>query len=280
MQSPLFEPLYAELAQLDENDFPALADMNRLFEKRQPPIVTQSGCTVRLVPQSYGRLPFEEQYEPRCYLTGGVQSRERNWHDLFNALVWLVFPKAKAAINARHYRAIVGGGESPGSSQRGSVRDTNTLFDESGVIVPYADEEMAGLLLDFSWKKLFWQRRTRLAGGMGFYLFGHGLYEKALAPYIGFTGQGLLVRVEPAFFEWPLAQRLTHLDELLAVYLNDPLHCRNTRELTPVPLLGIPGWSCENEAERYYENAAYFRHGRQSLGRAVDIRTSKREMKL
>jgi hypothetical protein len=99
---------------------------------------------------------------------------------------------------------------------------------------------------------------------MGFFIFGHGLYEKALQPYVGMTGQGLLVPVEQAFFAWPQEQQLAHLDGLLADYLNEPQHCRNTRELCPVPLLGVPGWAADNEAAAYYDNSDYFRPGRRA----------------
>ena len=70
-----------------------------------------------------------------------------------------------------------------------------TLLDESGVLVACADPELARLLRDFRWKELFWHNRERLAAAMGFYLYGHGLYEKALRPYIGMTGQGLILNV-------------------------------------------------------------------------------------
>jgi hypothetical protein len=190
-----------------------------------------------------------------------VQTREHNWHDLFNALVWLTFPQAKAAINTRHYHAMINA-PADGTNRRGEVRDMGTLFDESGVIVVYSDAELAALLRDFQWRELFWQRRERVSTSMGFYLFGHGLYEKAMRPYIGLTGQGLLLAVERDFFGWPLEQRLVHLDGLLADYLNAPQHCRNTRELNPVPLLGVPGWTPENSEKAYYDNTVYFRPGR------------------
>src|ERR1022692_1004856 len=41
------------------------------------------------VRQECGKLLFERQYEPRCYLKGEVPTRDYNWHDLLNALVWL-----------------------------------------------------------------------------------------------------------------------------------------------------------------------------------------------
>jgi len=274
LQSPLFAPLHPVLANIDSAGFPTLQDYNALLDAQHPPIATRSGLPLRFVPQECGRLPFERQYEPRCYLHGEVPTRSNNWHDLLNALVWLAFPKTKAAINARHYDALMQEGAADDvvtGSERGAVRDVNTLLDESGVIVAYSNAssgvELAGLLRDFKWRELFWQRREQLRPqssqqAMGFYIFGHGLYEKTLQPYVGMTGQGLLLAVEPAFFGWPLAQRLAHLDTLLANHLAAPEHGRSTRDLSPVPLLGVPGWAADNCNEAYYDNTAYFRPGR------------------
>ena len=264
LRSLPFRPLHPAIARLGDESFPSLQDCNALLAST--PVAVRSGKPLRFVPQEYGKLPFESQYEPRCYLKGEVQTRADNWHDLLNALVWLVFPLSKAAINARHYEALTGAPDGDASrSQRGAVRDMNTLFDESGVIVVCADPDLAGLLRDFRWKELFWSQRQRVRASMDFFLFGHGLYEKALQPYVGMTGQGLLLPVEPAFFGWPLERRLAHLDELLAQYLVTPEHCRDTAELTPVPLLGVPGWTPDNESPAYYDNTAYFRPGRRRL---------------
>jgi hypothetical protein len=264
LNSPLFVPLHPIFADLDIDDFPILQDCNALLE-RHSPIIMQSGMPLRFVAQQSGKLPFAAQYEPRCFLAGEVQMRAHNWHDLFNALVWLTFPKTKAMLNARHYHALLDE-RAAGNTGRGAARDANTLLDESGVIVVYADNdfgaELAGLVSGFHWKELFWQRREQMSASMGFYLFGHGLYEKALQPYVGMTGQGLLLAVERAFFAWPLAQRLTYLDNLLADYLAAPEHCRNTRDFSPVPLLGVPGWTTHNCSETYYDNTAYFRPSR------------------
>ncbi len=182
LQSPLFFPLHPIISRLGTSAFPSLQDCNALLDECHPAIATRSGHPVRFVAQVYGKLPLEAQYEPRCYLKGEVQTRADNWHDLLNALVWLVFPKAKAAINARHYQALTEGRREESRSERGAVRDTNTLLDESGVVIPYADEKLAEMLRGFRWKELFWEQRDEVMGGMGFYLFGHGLYEKALNP--------------------------------------------------------------------------------------------------
>jgi len=96
-----------------------------------------------------------------------VPTRADNWHDLLNALVWLTFPKTKAVLNARHYHALMDE-RAEGRTKRGAVRDVNTLFDESGVIVVYADAALAALLRDFQWQELFWQRRELVRAAMGF----------------------------------------------------------------------------------------------------------------
>ena len=203
LQSPLFAPLHPILAELDPKVSPRWKIAMRFLRHgiRPSPCRAESRCA--LCAQQRGKLPFEAQYEPRCYLSGEVQMRAHNWHDLLNALVWLTFPKTKAVLNARHYHALIEE-KASGHTRRGAVRDVNTLLDESGVIVAYADAELARLLRNFKWKELFWQRRERVMAGMGFYLLGHGLYEKALLPYVGLTGQGLLVKVEQQFFSRPL----------------------------------------------------------------------------
>jgi hypothetical protein len=262
LQSPLFSPLHPALAKLNSTDFPTLADCNALLAKQHSTIVTHTGLPLRFVAQQTGKLAFEQQYEPRCYLVGEVQMRVNNWHDLFNALVWLIFPKIKAALNARHYHALQLAQTLPNKNGRGALRDANTLLDESGVIVVTADDKLTNLLCDFQWKKLFWQQREQVKTAMGFYIFGHGLYEKSVQPYVGITGQGLLLKVEAEFFTWPLPAQLRYIDSALAARLAAPDFCTTTATLTPVPLLGIPGWCADNERESYYENTEYFRVGR------------------
>lgn len=264
LQSPIFAPLHPILSRLENSEFPSLKCCNTLLAAHQPPISVQRGLPLRFVAQEQGKLSFETQYEPRCYLKGEVQMRANNWHDMFNALVWLTFPKSKAAINARHFLALSNEPAATPNSQRGTVRDMVTLFDESGVVVVCAAAELSGLLLDFQWQELFWRQRDLVQTAMGFYLFGHGLYEKALQPYIGMTGQGLVLGVEQEFFTWPLDRKLACLDTRIAQYLGSPDHCRSTRELSPVPLLGVPGWSKDNNCEAYYGNTQYFRCSRRN----------------
>lgn len=44
--------------------------------------------------------------------------RPFDWHDLFNALVWMTFPTTKAVINARHYESMAAAGRGNRPPQR------------------------------------------------------------------------------------------------------------------------------------------------------------------
>ena len=57
-----------------------------------------------------------------------------------------------------------------------------------------------------------------------------------------------------------LEARWPSLDDLQR--LLDPGRLRSTRELVPLPILGVPGWCPDNTRESYYDNLDYFRAGR------------------
>ena len=262
LAGPLFESLRPLLVRLDWSNgvWPDHADYEGLLKSLSVPPSTASGARIQVVAQSTAAEQWQAGYEPRIYLTGELQTREENWHDLFNLLVWASFPRAKAALNRRHFemqqaRAVAGVGKQP----RNPTQDVLTQFDETGVVIACARPELAELLRQFQWKELFWRRRGELASGMACYLFGHGLMEKALQPYRGMTGKGIVVPVDQAFFALPLADRIARLDAALADQIT---RLEKPADLAPVPLLGFPGFTPENEVESYYDDREYFRPGR------------------
>lgn len=264
LRSPLFTPLHPVLSALGDACFPTIQTCNDMLALRQQTITVKQGSPLRFVPQVHGKQGFEAQYEPRCYLKGEVQMRENNWHDLFNALVWLTFPKSKAEINASHYHALMEDRDPVTGSQRGAIRDAATLVDESGVIVVCSDAELVSMLREFRWKELFWHQRELVQSSMEYCIFGHGLYEKAMHPYIGMCGQGVILTVEQSFFGHALPERLAAIDAMLSGCIVALGSWKEHDMLTPVPLLGIPGWDVANEQPSYYENTAYFRRGRRA----------------
>ena len=255
-RSPMFAPLVALAQELAGDDWPDCAALNALAAARG--VVNAAGQSLRFVPQAARSARFEDGYEPRIFLRGEVQTRSGNWHDCFNALVWLAFPRTKAALNARHYAAQRARRAAP-QANRGAAQDALTLFDESGVVVACAAPALGALLREHAWQALFWQRRADLPGALAFHLFGHALYEKALAPYRGMTGRGLFVEVETDFFRQSAAVQCATLDALLAAQIGDPARLVTTGQLVAVPLLGVPGWCADNARADYYEDAGYFR---------------------
>ncbi len=263
-QSPAFATLHAAVRELHGASFPVCGDLNRILAMRGAPVHNASGRALSFVAQAARQPAFEDQYEPRVYLRGEVQLRPANWHDLFNALVWLTFPRAKAALNERHFD-LLERRRAVGARNRGPAQDALTLFDEGGVIVATRDPELGGLLASHAWKDLFWRRRADVATHMRFCLFGHSLYEKMLRPFVGITGRGIVCEVAAEFFALSPARQHDQLDRQLAARFTDPVRCVATRELTPVPLLGIPGWCPDNEQEQFYDNTGYFRPARVEL---------------
>ena len=159
--APLFEALRVHGGAVFDAAWPGLDDFQRLFDARDPPVRVSNGRPLRIVRQGPKPVVFEEKYEARIFLRGELQVRKDHWHDYFNALVWLAFPRAKAALNARHYAALREQ-HAAGAPNRGPLQDALTLFDEGGVVVASSDDRLLDLLWRWRWKELFWANRARL----------------------------------------------------------------------------------------------------------------------
>ncbi|MHB8667441.1 MAG: DUF3025 domain-containing protein [Burkholderiales bacterium] len=254
LASPAFATLAPLIEQLPEDHFPTLAQLNRLCEEHE--VTSGGGVPVEFVPQE---AKTDEPYETRVYARGKVLTRSQNWHDLFNALVWVTFPRTKAAINRHHYREMLA---RQGEGLRGTPRDVLTLFDEGGMIVVTGEAELGALLRDFRWKELFWGRRGEVIESMRFFVFGHSIYEKALQPYKGLTAKSVIFDLPARELGRPLPQLLSTLDARLAKYFGEPKALAATEAYAPLPVLGIPGWTAESDDEAYYDDAQHFRPGR------------------
>ena len=259
----MFEPLRAVADRLTTTDWPALRHLGDQIAARAEPILTGGGRALSFVAQGGKPHRLQDRYEGRIFSRGEVQVRHANWHDLLNALVWLTFPCAKAALNARHYQALPPPGR---AGNRGPLQDALTLFDEGGVIVAACDARLLELVTTFQWKELFWRRRLEVTSRMRFFLFGHALYEKALAPFSGITGRAVLLEVGPELLAAPIGAQIGQLDRMTARHLLDSRRLQSTRDLAPLPILGVPGWCVENENASYYDDTGYFRPGRLKAG--------------
>lgn len=259
-RSPMFEPLRAH-APPPGPGWPGRAELQRALDALDSPVNNACGMPLRLVPPGGRAAALEEKYEARLYLAGELQFRERDWHDYFNVLVWLTFPRAKAALNARHYAALLEQ-HAARAANRGPVQDALTLFDEGGVVAATEDDELLACLREWRWKDLFWLNRARLRARMRFFIFGHALYEKALRPFTGITGRGILLKTESRLISASPREQLAEIDAGIAAHLADPASMEATRELAVVPVLGVPGWCAGNDNEAYYDDRNQFRPGR------------------
>lgn len=246
--NPLFFPLAPLLAHL-----PSYPDAGALAAlAAASPVRTAAGLPVSFVPPQDDGLG----YEARIALRGEVETRPDNWHDWFNALVWLAFPQAKAALSARHAAELARSTEA-----RGAVRDAMTHFDECGAVVVAEDASLLELLADFSWKKLFVERRGEVIAGLRVFIFGHATYEALLQPFRGLTAKCVLTPVAPGWLVRPLVEQLSDIDVWLAADLAAGRH-GDPRALQPLPLLGLPGVVPDSEDPTYYDDTWQFRPGR------------------
>jgi hypothetical protein len=59
-----------------------------------------------------------------------------------------------------------------------------------------------------------------------------------------------------------MERQLAELDASAAAHFSVAQALASTRSLSPLPVLGVPGWDPANEREAYYDDASQFRPGR------------------
>ena len=188
---------------------------------------------------------IDEAYETHIARTGRVPTRA-NLHDLFNALVFLLFPKAKAQLNWLQSMAIASDGIRP---VRGPLRDAATLIDENGVLLVTDRLDIVESLRRRNWVELFQNQRAAWGGAVKAIAFGHALMEKLQRPYKAVTAHTLHIALEPD-------SSLNEIDRRMAASLDE---CLTPRDLLPLPVLGIPGWWAANESPDFYADPVVFR---------------------
>ena len=243
-------PLSAFLAPWLQDGVPDLESLNRFAAALG--VVAGSGAPLRFVPP-----PDDgEGYEERAWRCGEVATRADNRHDLFNALIWLAFPRSKAMMNRRHCEALAAA-RAAGDPARGALRDALTQFDECGVIVAGTAPALWQGLRDHRWRDVFVERRAELLRTTRFFVFGHASHDALGAPFVGLCGKALFIDIDAAWLDLPLAQSLDQLDARLAELFETASF--TPRDWQPLPLLGIPGATPENEDGAYYDDERQFR---------------------
>lgn len=228
--------------------WPSLADYNAALPSH---ITNQKNQPIQFVPQA----ELNGNYEIMVYETGCVPTRDQNWHDFFNAHVWLNFPKTKATLNALQYRELT----SRTTNQRSRLENKLTLFDENGAIVICDDPGLMKLLFAHHWEELFWERRDEVLKKMKVIIFGHSMHEKALTPYIGMTAHALCLNDPELCNMADIGSNYEQLDEYLSIFFDHAAKNKSILDFQPLPVLGYPGWYNEAQTREFYQNKVYFR---------------------
>jgi len=264
---PFWGEYRSRIQKFNGNRFPDVKELNRLLALN---LASHGGQGIQFVPAC--DLPGIE-YEYHIYTTGQVSTRENNWHDLFNALVWSCFPQFKAAMNAVHFNARKSGN----GKSRGKLRDALTLLDESGAIVVSCNSDSLDALASHDWSRVFpagdfhsavppigWQN-----DGTHVFVCGHALLEKFLNPYKAITAHALLVLVDDEMMVMPREALLLELDRILAGQLVNGQLLDSPGSLSPLPVMGIPGWWPHGvQDSEFYADKQVFRPPRKGRPKA------------
>ncbi len=180
---PVLAP-YADLVAAfgsEEDGLPAVARLDAVLRAEVPSL------SVHFVPQapkprrrSNAPIRLEDLYDGAIVTRNEVPTRPANVHDLFNALAWALFPKAKRAIHTRQaaeQAARVADGPARLPGMRTRAQDRLAMLDEGGLLfvcdfnmleaVAGALEERSGAALD----------ALMVADGAYPILFGHAICE-------------------------------------------------------------------------------------------------------
>jgi hypothetical protein len=246
---PYWQDFLPFLNTLSGQDFPRCRQLNALL----PDGLCSLGG--RHIQFTDSRQLDDDGYEHRIYTTGQVSTRPNNWHDLFNALIWMRFPHIKTAMNSMHYEA----GAELRSGSRGPVRDALTLFDECGVIVFSNKRELLEALAQRRWSEAFLDDSLHLSAGIA--VVGHAILEKYLAPYKAMTAKALLIHTSEDFMLKPRSEQLNTIDRDVAKSILDQQLLNQPASLSPLPLAGVRGWwpEAEQESDGFYDDLQVFR---------------------
>ena len=228
-------------------------------------LMTAKGYPIKFVSQE--NLPAGEAYESFIAKTGSIPTRN-NYHDFFNGLIWLNFPQTKLTFNALHAKDI---SEHGVTATRTSLRNALTLFDENGGVVVSSDYSLLQALQQFNWQDALyhtrglWQADTPQAA---FFPVGHALLEKLMTPRKNITSHTLLLHVAPCWFEQSLSEQRHKLDNFVAQLFAKT--CVDSKIFQPLPVMGLPTYTTNNQLADFYHDKTVFRAPRAFLAPIFD----------
>jgi hypothetical protein len=190
-----------------------------------------------------GPVDVDALYDGSISTRREVPTRDADWHDLFNALVFASFPRSKQRLHARQYaqlRMRIGENVHKLPGARSREQDALTLFDEGGTFVA-AGAALLDLLRPLEQPRFYVALREHIAAGeLVVAPFGHALFEHKVAGLPGPSSFAYLLPVP----ELPpdRAELVPVIDAAFASVLADPERFCTPSELRRLDLndLGEP----------------------------------------
>lgn len=204
--------------------WPKVEDLSALFDARgvtnaqgQPITCELQAPKTKRRRARAGLRSRDALYDARIDALGLLPTREANYHDFFNAMVWATFPLSKAAIAARQH-AIWQRELEPMFAQLPSRRtreqDALAMLDEGGLLVTASPSIEAELRARCEAGDEAWLRAQRKTNAVQSFVFGHALHEHMVST-------DALIRANPIVV-------LTHahedVDAALASDMASPAH--------------------------------------------------------
>lgn len=176
-------------------------------------------------------LRLERLYDGRIAVGHEVPTRERDWHDLFNALCFATYPRAKLALHRRQYAILqerVPAGATRLPAARTREQDALTLLDEGGAALAAEPGAAAALSAARADARSTVLRDALAAGRARVVPFGHALFEHLVE---GLRCPGGFTQVlELPSLALSNAQLLQTVDERLAAILADRTQLQSPSE--------------------------------------------------
>jgi hypothetical protein len=225
-ESPWYDTIAGLLARFDEDArFPSPEELTDLYAEQTrardvPPLRFVASVKSRKKRPRRAPIELASLYEGSIVERGEVPTRVDDWHDFFNALAFVSFPRAKRALHARQYaivRARLGPHATRLPNARTREQDALSLFDEGGLVVVVSSPERAAELAEADDDTL---GRALAASAAHVIPFGHALYEHMVAGLACPLATAHVI-IEPSARESP--DWLARVDAALARTLEDPL---------------------------------------------------------
>lgn len=213
-------------------------------ELNQHPLLSGSQISGAGIPIRFAKSPstrsrgFNTLYQPRIFLKGEVSTRTDNWHDFFNAMVWLSFPKIKAYINRRHFFIYDAEADFPWTKNnptRNREQDALTIFDEGGAVAVVSDEKYIFLYRNLNSDERKKWMREHINTHIKVFIFGHAVYEVLLQGHKDILASGIWLVGKNDFFNKKTTHQLEFVDSAACDWLQVRLDSLHTKDFTSIP---------------------------------------------